>query len=82
MPAPVSLIAEASRPDGFQVLSLGYAEGPEEYHLKDTLFDKSEDGLDILMEDMNMEVMGKGVTHVHLHIVIVVILSIKVVKNA
>ncbi|MBE5863238.1 MAG: hypothetical protein E7295_10365 [Lachnospiraceae bacterium] len=46
------LIAEASRPDGFQVLSLGYAEGPEEYHLKETLFDKSTAGLDILMEDV------------------------------
>ena len=57
------LIAEASRPDGFQVLSLGYAEGPEEYHLKDTLFDKSEDGLDILMEDMNLAVEEAGFMH-------------------
>ncbi len=48
------LVAEASRSDGFQVLSLGYAEGPEEYHLKDTLYNNSEDGLSILMEDMNI----------------------------
>lgn len=48
------LVAEASRPDGFQVLSLGYAEGPSEYHLKETLFGESTDGLEILMEDMNV----------------------------
>ena len=48
------LVAEASRLDGFQVLSLGYAEGPEEYHLKDTLFNNSEDGLEVLLEDMNI----------------------------
>lgn len=48
------LVAEASRPDGFQVLSLGYAEGPAEYHLKDTLMGYSTEGLDILMEDMNV----------------------------
>lgn len=57
------LIAEASRPDGFQVLSLGYAEGPEEYHLKDTLFGKSEDGLDVLLEDMNLAVEEAGFMH-------------------
>ena len=28
------IIAEANRPGGFRVLSLGYAEGPEEYRLK------------------------------------------------
>lgn len=48
------LVAEAERPDGFQVVSLGYAEGPEQYHLKETLFGNSSDGLDILMEDMNV----------------------------
>ena len=46
------LVAEAGRPDGFQVLSLGYAEGPAEYHLKETLFDDAAGGLDILMEDI------------------------------
>ena len=45
------LIAEASRPDGFQVLSLGYAEGPEEYQLKETLVGNSTVGNDILMAD-------------------------------
>ncbi len=48
------LVAEASRPDGFQVLSLGYAEGPEEYHLKETLLGNSEAGLDVLKEDMSV----------------------------
>ena len=48
------LVAEASRPDGFQVLSLGYAEGPAEYELKDTLYNNSEAGLSVLLEDMNI----------------------------
>ena len=48
------LVAEASRPDGFQVLSLGYAEGPEEYQLKETLFDNSTAGLEALMEDLTV----------------------------
>lgn len=46
------LIAEASRPDGFQILSLGYAEGPAEYELKKTLVGESTKGLNILMEDL------------------------------
>ena len=46
------LSAEAGRPDGFRILSLGYAEGPEEYHLKETLSGQSDEGLDILLEDL------------------------------
>lgn len=57
------LVAEASRPDGFQVLSLGYAEGPEEYHLKDTLLGNSEEGLDILMEDVYVAQEEAGFMH-------------------
>lgn len=56
------IIAEANRPDGFKVLSLGYAEGPEEYQLKDTLLGKSSAGLDILMEDIN-EAQRAGFSH-------------------
>ena len=53
------LIAEASRPDGFQILSLGYAEGPEEMQLKETLLENSTVGMDVLMEDINVaESMG------------------------
>lgn len=57
------LIAEAARPDGFKILSLGYAEGPEEYRLKDTLLGKSTVGLDILMEDMNQAQNNAGFMH-------------------
>lgn len=57
------LAAEAARPDGFQVLSLGYAEGPEEYHLKETLLGTSEVGLDVLMEDMNLAQEEAGFMH-------------------
>ena len=57
------LVAEANRPDGFQVVSLGYAEGPAEYELKDTLLGNSEVGLDILMEDMNLAVEEAGFMH-------------------
>ena len=48
------LMAEAERPDGFQVLSLGYAEGPEEYELKASLMGNSKKGLDLLLEDMKV----------------------------
>ncbi|MBP5281618.1 MAG: hypothetical protein J6Z22_03875 [Lachnospiraceae bacterium] len=57
------LVAEASRPDGFQVLSLGYAEGPEEYHLKETLLGDSTAGLEILTEDMNVAQEEAGFMH-------------------
>ncbi len=57
------ITAEANRPDGFKVLSLGYAEGPEEYRLKETLLGDSEAGLDILMEDMDQAQNGAGFSH-------------------
>lgn len=57
------LIAEAGRPNGFEILSLGYAEGPDEYELKDTLVGKSDVGLDILMEDINQTQNIAGFTH-------------------
>lgn len=46
------LVVEASRPDGFTVLSLGYAEGPEEYGLKKALSGKGGDGQMILLGDI------------------------------
>lgn len=57
------LIAEAARPDGFQVLSLGYAEGPEEFKLRDTLLGNSEVGMDILMEDLSEAQNEAGFSH-------------------
>ena len=56
------IIAEANRPDGFQVLSLGYAEGPEEYQLRNTLLGRSNVGLDILLEDIR-QAEGGGSSH-------------------
>ncbi|MDD6394697.1 MAG: hypothetical protein PUB37_00705 [Firmicutes bacterium] len=56
------LMAEAGRPDGFKILSLGYAEGPEEYQLKETLLGKSEKGKDILTRDIN-EAQSVGFSH-------------------
>lgn len=55
--------AEANRPNGFRVLSLGYAEGPGEYRLKESLIGESETGLDILLEDMNQAQEEAGFTH-------------------
>ena len=46
------LSVEANRPDGFTVLSLGYAEGPEEYGLKKALNGKKGSGLAILREEI------------------------------
>ena len=57
------IMAEAGRPDGFKVLSLGYAEGPEEYELKATLLGESEVGLDILLEDMEQAQDIAGFNH-------------------
>lgn len=56
------IMAEASRPNGFEVLSLGYAEGPEEYALKDTLMGKSKKGMDVLMTDIR-EAQSVGFHH-------------------
>lgn len=57
------LCAEAGRPDGFQVLSLGYAEGPEEFQLKKTLSGESNEGLEILMEDIEQAQNRAGFSH-------------------
>lgn len=57
------LNAEAGRPDGFLILSLGYAEGPEEYHLKETLTGQSEAGLDILLKDLEEAQDVAGFSH-------------------
>lgn len=57
------LSAEAGRPDGFRILSLGYAEGPEEYHLKETLTGQSDAGLDILLKDMEEAQDVAGFSH-------------------
>lgn len=54
--------AEANRPDGFRVFSLGYAEGPGEYRLKETLMGDSDAGLDILLRDIR-EAEDAGFSH-------------------
>ena len=56
------LVAEASRPDGFQIVSLGYAEGPAELQLKETLLENSTVGMDVLMADLN-EAESLGFMH-------------------
>lgn len=57
------LSAEAGRPDGFQILSLGYAEGPEEYQLKETLRGESTAGLSVLLEDLEQSHEKAGFSH-------------------
>ena len=53
------LLAEAARPDGFTVLSLGYAEGPPALKLRETLAGQSEEGLAALYTDIaEAEAMG------------------------
>ncbi|WP_166245120.1 hypothetical protein [Paenibacillus turpanensis] len=47
------LMAEANRPNGFQVLSLGYAEGPAGQINADTLLRKSEVGEKLLRQDIH-----------------------------
>lgn len=56
------LLAEAARPDGFTVLSLGYAEGPAEYRLRETLLGQSDEGLDALLADIR-EAKRMGFSH-------------------
>lgn len=46
------IMAEAARSDGFKVISLGYAEGPD--ILYDTLFGLSDIGYDTLIEDLQI----------------------------
>ncbi len=57
------ITAEANRPEGFQILSLGYAEGPEEYRLKETLTGNEDTGQDILMEDIEQAQEKAGFSH-------------------
>ncbi len=57
------LRAEAGRPDGFRILSLGYAEGPEEFELQETLRGKSLAGMDLLMEDIKQAEDEAGFSH-------------------
>ena len=54
-------MAEANRPDGFRVLSLGYAEAPS--ISKDTLLGKSQVGLDNLLEDIRVTQQLVGFRH-------------------
>ena len=48
------LMAEANRPDGFRVLSLGYAEGPPERVSHGALLGTSEVGKESLLEDIRV----------------------------
>lgn len=57
------LAAEAERPDGFQILSLGYAEGPRWFHLKETLTGRAEDGLAVLLRDLEEAQDIAGFSH-------------------
>jgi hypothetical protein len=56
-------MAEANRPDGFTVLSLGYAEGPPDLMSKDTLVGRSTMGLDSLLEDIRVTETLAGFRH-------------------
>jgi hypothetical protein len=55
------VMAEANRPDGFRVLSLGYAESPA--IAKDTLLGKSQLGIDDLLEDIRVTQQLAGFRH-------------------
>jgi hypothetical protein len=57
------LMAEANRPDGFTVVSLGYAVGPADQMSSDTLFGKSTLGFDDLMEDIHVTQDQNGFRH-------------------
>ncbi|OQB15161.1 MAG: hypothetical protein BWY15_00531 [Firmicutes bacterium ADurb.Bin193] len=48
------IAAEASRPDGFTVLGLSYAEGPSDIISSDTLLGKSQTGLALLQEEIEL----------------------------
>lgn len=56
------LMAEANRPDGFRVLSLGYAEGPPDRISRDTLRGTSGVGMDTLLEDIRVA-LAAGFRH-------------------
>jgi hypothetical protein len=57
------LMAEANRPDGFRVLSLGYAEGPPDQMSPLTLVGQSTVGLDSLREDVQVTQDLQGFRH-------------------
>lgn len=57
------LMAEANRPDGFRVLSLGYAEGPAETMSKLTLIGQSTLGEQSLLDDIHEAEDGAGFRH-------------------
>ena len=57
------LMAEANRPDGFRVLSLGYAAGSPDEMSADTLIGKSAVGYDSLMEDIHVTQDLAGFRH-------------------
>ena len=57
------LAVEASMPDGFTVLSLGYAEGPEELRLADALIGKNVKGKDLLLQDLEEADEKAGFSH-------------------
>ena len=57
------LMAEANRPDGFRVLSLGYAEGPAEQMSPQTLLGQSTLGYDDLIEDIRVTQQLAGFRH-------------------
>ena len=57
------IMAEANRADGFRVLSLGYAEGPESSMLKETLLGKSTVGMSSLLTDIEEAQDIAGFSH-------------------
>jgi hypothetical protein len=57
------LMAEANRPDGFRVLSLGYAEGPADQMSPLTLAGQSTLGSDDLLEDIRVTQQLAGFRH-------------------
>ena len=56
-------MAEAQRPDGFRVLSLGYAEGPLGEIERGTLLGTSQVGLATLLEDIRETEDAVGFRH-------------------
>jgi len=57
------LMAEANRPDGFRVLSLGYAVGPPGQMATSTLTGQASDGYADLMEDIHVTQALAGFRH-------------------
>ncbi len=57
------IMAEAHRENGFKIISLGYAEGPESEISKDTLLGKSKLGYEALLEDISETVYVAGFNH-------------------